>query len=118
YLPSCPPGSTHEVRQQHGMLLDPASLPEVPVYTPPASSAPADRKRSALLGRPLADWAARFCTTRIAELASMPPESGRNNACNRLAHLLGGLVANPQHGLSADYVADQLFEACTQNGLL
>jgi len=114
YLPSCPPGGVHETRQQHGRLLDPDELPEVPVYTP----APRRKGKPSVFKHGLAEWAQRFSIVKVAELASMPHGSGRNDACNRLAHLLGGLVAEPMHDLQPEWVVEQLLDACHQNGLI
>jgi len=114
YLPSCPPGGVHETRQQHGRLLDPDDLPEVPVYTP----SPRRKGKPSVFKRGLAEWAQRFSVVKTEELASMPRASGRNTACNRLAHLLGGLVAEPMHDLQPEWVVERLLDACHQNGLI
>jgi hypothetical protein len=116
YLPSCPPGAQHEEKWQHGTLLDPDSLPEVEKYEPP--TALRGGQQASVFSEHLAGWAWRFCTARTAELANMPPASGRNSACNRVAYLLGGLVADPRHDLSAEYVVELLQAACAQNGLV
>src|SRR5678816_2899022 len=48
----------------------------------------------------------------------MAPNTGRNAECNRVAFLLGGLVADAQHGLSATSVQGALLGACQRNGLV
>jgi hypothetical protein len=115
YLPSCPPGAEHKTEQRHGTLLDPDELPEVPKYEPPAAVRTGGSK---LMTRHLADWATRFCLAGTGRLAAMPPDSGRNAACNRLAYTLAGLAADPLHDLRQTWVEDQLFDACVSNGLV
>lgn len=112
FFPSCRPGAPHLVRQQHGELLDPDELPEVPVYAPPP------RINNTTARTYLGGWAARFAQAKCDELALMPRDSGRNSACNRTAHLLAGLVADPSHDLGEDVVRDMLMEACARNGLV
>jgi hypothetical protein len=116
YLPSCPPGAQHEVKQQHGALLDPDELPAVPTYEAPEPSH-GGHKRS-VVNRGLADWAARFALDRCVKLAGIPRDSGRNDACNRAAHVLGGLAVDPVHDLREEWLVEQLFEACGRNGLI
>jgi len=116
YLPSCPPGAQHEERWQHGTLLDPDSLPEVEKYEPPTPLR--NGQRASVFSDHLEGWASRFAQARVGELANMPPDSGRNSACNRVAHLLGGLVADPRHDLSAEYVVELLQAACERNRLV
>lgn len=117
YLPSCLPGAPHEARQQHGAFLDPASLPEVARYEPPPEPPPL-RRRSILNRTYLQGWAERFADDKAAELATMGKDTGRNAACNRAAYLLGGLAADPQHGINAEGVASLLYAACERNGLV
>lgn len=112
FFPSCPPGAEHLVRQQHAALLDPDELPEVPVYAPPP------RINNTAVRSYLGSWAARFTQAKCDQLALMPRESGRNSACNRIAHLLAGLVADPSHNLGEDVVREGLLEACARNGLI
>ena len=114
YLPSCPPGSDHEVCRHHGQALDPDSLPAVPQYapTPRVTSEPHAYRRY------LGHWAARFCQHLADTLSLMPRESGRNSACNRAAYTLAGLVADEQHDLSVDTITQVLFEACLRNRLV
>lgn len=116
YLPSCPPGAQHEEKWQHGTLLDPDSLPEVEKYEPPTPLR--NGQRGSVFGQHLEGWASRFAQARVGELANMPPDSGRNSACNRVAHLLGGLVADPRHDLSVEYVVELLQAACERNRLV
>jgi len=116
YLPSCPPGAEHKTELRHGALLDPDELPEVPKYEPPASAPRAGGSR--ILTRYLADWAARFCMAKTSELAAMPPRSGRNAACNRMAYTFAGLAADPVHDLSQEWAGQRLLEACEHNGLV
>jgi hypothetical protein len=52
----------------------------------------------------------------VAELAAMTPGSGRNNALNRKAYHLGGLVGAGQ--LNHDQVRAQLYRAAAVNGHL
>jgi AAA domain len=113
YLPSCPPGAEHDVRVRHGEVLDPDSVPEVASYEPP----PRRNTPRAVLSRHLADWAQRFALSRIEQVAH-ERHPGRNNACNRAAYLLGGLIAEPSHGLTVQWVAEELFDACEHNGLV
>src|SRR5262245_4950033 len=115
YLPSCPPGATHDVKQQHGRLLDPDELPDVPVYTPRLQRG---GHKESVARTYLVDWAARFVVDRCALLGLMARDSGRNSVANRTAHLLGGLVAEPLHQLDETWVVDTLLEACEQNGLV
>lgn len=112
YLPSCQPGGVHEVRQQHGAFLDPTSLPEVPKYEPPV----VQRKQTARTY--LHGWAERFVESKAADLAAMGKDTGRNDAANRAAYLLGGLAAAELHGLDTTWVANALYGACLRNGLV
>jgi hypothetical protein len=116
YLPSCPPGAVHDFKQQHGRLLGSDDLPAVPVYEPP----PAQRggHKHGVLTDQLRGWAGRFVVDRCELLARLPRDSGRNNACNRTAHLLGGLVAEPLHALDEQWVVDWIFDACQSNQLV
>ena len=117
YLPSCPPGGVHEVKQQHGRVLDPDELPEVAPYEPPRVQQRGGHKKSVLTTY-LAEWAGRFLNERCAGLAGMARDSGRNNECNRLAHLLAGLAIDPVHNLPLEQVVDRVFLACIGNGLV
>jgi putative DNA primase/helicase len=116
YLPSCPPGAQHEVKQQHGALLDPDELPAVPAYKPPTVQR--GGHRHSVLKDALRGWASQFVVDRCERLARMPRDSGRNNACNRTAHLLAGLVAEPLHDLDEHWVLDWIFDACQSNYLV
>jgi hypothetical protein len=114
YLPSCQPGGVHEVRRQHGAFLEPSSLPEVPRYEPAVQV----RRSIARTDSYLRGWAERFAETKAAELSTMGKDTGRNAACNRAAFLLGGLIADPLHGLDTTWVANALYGACARNGLV
>lgn len=118
YLPSCRPGAVHEAKQQHGLLLDPASLPDVPQY----EARPVNPKRNgqirAVPTDTLQEWAGRFAGAKLQELAHMQANTGRNAQCNRLAFLLGGLIGDERHGLEQSWVEQELFAACEQNNLV
>lgn len=118
YLPSCMPGALHESKKQHGLLLDPASLPDVPQYQPPEFTSRRNGAIHAVADDGLSQWAQRFAGAKLDELAHMGPATGRNAACNRVAFLLAGLVADGRHGLTTSYVEHALFEACQSNGLV
>lgn len=113
YLPSCRPGGQHEAKQQHGDFLEPSRLPELPIYEPtPIKRKSADRADTSLDG-----WADQFCVGRLNNLASMQ-RGERNAECNRLAYLLGGLIADGRHGMNSASVTEWLLGACEQNGLI
>lgn len=118
FLPSCRPEAVHEFKTQHGLLLDPSSLPDVPQYAAPEWTPPRNGTLTAVPSDTLVAWAQRFAGAKINDLAHMGPNSGRNAACNRLAYLLAGLVADGQHGIDADWVAAELFAACESNHLV
>lgn len=117
YLPSCRPGAVHNARVHHGLLLDPASLPQVPQYHPE----PPARTHGALALLPddrLWRWAAEFRDAKIEALAGMGRDTGRNAECNRTAFLLAGLIADGRHGLEVNSIESGLFLACQSNGLV
>jgi hypothetical protein len=118
YLPSCLPGALHETKQHHGLLLDPSSLPEVPQYQPPELTSRRNGTIYTVANDGLIQWAQRFAAAKLDELAAMPPNSGRNSACNRVAFMLAGLVADGRHGLDTSWVEQQLFDACQRNNLV
>ena len=113
FLPSCPPGAQHEVRQQHGEFLDPDSLPQVPQYEPPPRATTQPR----VLSRYLADWAMRFAIAKI-DMVALQVKPGRNDACNRAAYTLAGLVTDRAHEIRPEWITEQLLEACERNGLV
>lgn len=118
YLPSCMPGATHESKQQHGLLLDPSSLPDVPQYQPPELVSRRNGAIHTVADDGLTQWAQRFAAAKLDELAAMPPHTGRNAACNRAAFLLAGMVADGRHGIETSWVEQQLFDACQRNNLV
>jgi len=112
YLPSCQPNMPHETRQQHGRFLDQATLPPVPQYVEPKKLPRQTQNTSSL-----AAWASRFFEAKLGDLASMS-RGERNAQCNRLAYLVGGLIADGRHGLVENDIAQELLGACIQNGLV
>src|SRR4051812_8172644 len=118
FLPSCMPGALHESKQQHGLLLDPASLPDVPQYQPPEFTTRRNGSIHTVADDTLARWADRFAAAKICELAAMRSNTGRNAACNRIAFLLGGLIADGRHEIQTSWVEQQLFDACQHNNLV
>ncbi len=118
YLPSCMPGALHEAKKQHGLLLDPASLPDVPQYQPPELTSRRNGAIHAVAEDSLVRWANRFAAAKLDELAAMGPNTGRNATCNRVAFLLAGLIADGRHDVQASWVEAQLFDACCRNHLV
>lgn len=118
YLPSCLPGGIHETKQQHGLLLDPASLPDVPQYETQTWITKRNGQLKSVSNSALEDWSSRFAGAKLQELAYMHPNTGRNAACNRLAYLLGGLIADGRHALTEAWVEEELYNACKQNNLV
>lgn len=118
FLPSCMPGALHEAKQQHGLLLDPSSLPDVPQYEPQEPIGRRNGTIHTVTTDGLSAWAERFARAKLDELAHMQPNTGRNAMCNRVAFLLAGLVADGRHGLETSWVEQQLYDACRQNNLI
>jgi hypothetical protein len=108
YLPSCPAGVAPETGYHPGPLLDPRTLPELPMERRPArprKEAVGDDSRNQAYLRKVADNVAR-----------MLPSSGRNNALNGAAWTLGHWVAAA--ALEQGEVENALYAAAEQNGLV
>lgn len=117
--PSVPPGGQGVVEYHPGRWLNPDELPEVP--EPPKPSTPrriATKASDAEDRRKFARWTADYVNARVAELASMAPNTGRNAAANRIAYTLAGLAADPRHNLEPGELTDVLLDACRSNGLV
>jgi HNH endonuclease len=116
YLPSHPPGVAAEARCQQGLLLDPATLPELPPEPEPL------RVRHlappAVLREPTTHERRRgeaYLTRLIDELARVPA-GGRNAALNKTAWKLGQWVA--AGALDQGEVEDALYGAAERNGVV
>jgi hypothetical protein len=108
YLPSRPAGVAPETGYHPGPLLDPRTLPELPMERRPArprKEAVGDNSRNQAYLRKVADNVAR-----------MVPGSGRNNALNGAAWTLGHWLAAA--ALEQGEVENALYTAAEQNGLV
>ena len=82
---------------------------------PTPDAAPSSGKPSRNMDRRGRAWAETVLTNGAAELAAMPPHSGRNETANALGFQMGTTIARAW--IPCDTVFNALWEACERNGL-
>jgi hypothetical protein len=110
WLPSHDGGVSAKQRRHEGPLLDPSTLPELPVEPRPVSTA---RPRTPVSGDRRRGEA--YMAQVLDNLASVQP-GGRNAALNHAAWTLGHWVA--AGALEQADVEDELYNAAEHNGLV